>query len=268
MERLIVLGTGNASVSRCYNTCSILQDAQGRNLMIDAGGGNGILTQLRKAGIEIADIHELFLTHEHTDHLLGVVWMIRSVAQLIGYGRYEGDFNIYCHDVVAEKLLTICQLIISPKQTAFIGKRIFVNVVTDGEERQIYDYKIRFFDIQSVKAKQFGFVTMLNNGKKFMFCGDEPYKDHYYEYAYQADWFLHEAFCLYAQKDTYRPYEIQHSTVRDAAELATKLEVKNLLLWHTEDDNIRRRKSLYKKEAREMFKGNIFVPYDLESIEL
>ena len=268
MEKLIVLGTGNASVYRCYNTCSILQDAKGRYFMIDAGGGNGILTQLDKKGISIADIHEMFLTHEHTDHLLGVVWMIRSVAQMIGWGTYEGDFHLYCHDVVAEKLRTICDLIISPRQTVLIDKRIHIHVVEDGEERQILDYKVKFFDIRSTKAKQFGFVTTLNNGKKFMFCGDEPYKEHCYEYAYQADWFLHEAFCRYEDREIYNPYDIQHSTVKDAAELASQLQVKNLLLWHTEDDHIRRRKSLYKKEARTAFKGNVYVPYDLEEIEL
>ncbi len=30
MEKLIVLGTGNASVTKCYNTCSIIQDKKGR----------------------------------------------------------------------------------------------------------------------------------------------------------------------------------------------------------------------------------------------
>ena len=40
MEKLIVLGTGNASVTKCYNTCSIIQDEKGKYFMIDAGGGN------------------------------------------------------------------------------------------------------------------------------------------------------------------------------------------------------------------------------------
>lgn len=268
MEKLIVLGTGNASVVHCYNTCSILEDAQGRYFMIDAGGGNGILAQLDKKGIKISDIHELFLTHEHTDHLMGVIWMIRMVAQQMGSGKYEGDFNIYCHDEVAEKLVTICHLLMIKKQTDFIGKRIFINVVGDGEVRKIFDYEIKFFDIRSTKAKQYGFVTTLNNGKRFMFCGDEPYKDHCYEYAYQADWFFHEAFCRYEDRDIFKPYEKHHSTVKDSAELATKLEVKNLVLWHTEDKTYRKRKSLYKKEARQGYKGNIFVPYDLEEIVL
>lgn len=268
MEKLIVLGTGNASVKHCYNTCSILEDAKGRYFMIDAGGGNGIFTQLDKKGIKVTDIHQMFLTHEHTDHLLGVIWMVRSVAQSMQNGKYEGDFHLYCHDVVADKLVQICHLILVSKQTNYIGDRIHIHVVEDGEECQIYDYKVKFFDIRSTKAKQFGFVTTLNNGKKFMFCGDEPYKEHCYEYAFGADWFLHEAFCLYEERDIFKPYEKHHSTVLDSAKLAAELQVKNLLLWHTEDKNIRKRKSLYKKEARQAYKGKIFVPYDLEEIEL
>ena len=38
MDRLIVLGTGNAAVTRCYNTCFLL-DLSGELLLCDAGGG-------------------------------------------------------------------------------------------------------------------------------------------------------------------------------------------------------------------------------------
>lgn len=51
--------------------------------MIDAGGGNGILTQLEKMNIPVTEIHDIFLTHEHTDHLLGMIWMIRVIGQAI-----------------------------------------------------------------------------------------------------------------------------------------------------------------------------------------
>ena len=44
--------------------------------------------------------------------------------------------------------------------------------------------------------------------------------------------------------------------------------MKNLLLYHTEDKNIADRKSLYLAEGRKYFNGNIFVPDDLETIEL
>lgn len=59
-----------------------------------------------------------------------------------------------------------------------------------------------------------------------------------------------------------------HSTVREACELAAYLNVPNLILYHTEDDNIERRKALYTAEGRLYYKGNLYVPDDLECIEL
>ena len=58
-NELIMLGTGNAAVTRCYNTCFALRTSQG-TLLVDAGGGNGILIQLEKAGIayELIDAQE------------------------------------------------------------------------------------------------------------------------------------------------------------------------------------------------------------------
>lgn len=268
MEKLIVLGTGNASVTKCFNTCFLLQDSKGKYFMVDAGGGNGILTRLEKAQVSVGDIHELFVTHKHTDHLLGVIWIIRNVGQMMGSGAYDGELHIYCHDELADIIPKICAMTLVEKITKLFNDRIWIHRVEDREERQILDYKVQFFDIRSTKAKQFGFTTTLNNGKRLTFCGDEPYQEHCHDYAYKADYLLHEAFCLYEQKDIFRPYEKCHSTVKDAAELAVSLEVKNLLLWHTEDDNIRKRKSLYKKEARKYFKGTVFVPYDGETIEL
>ena len=79
---------------------------------------------------------------------------------------------------------------------------------------------------------------------------------------------LHEAFCLYAQADIFSPYEKHHSTVKDACELAEQLHVKNLILYHTEDTNLAKRKELYTAEGQEYYKGNLYVPYDLDVFEL
>ena len=67
-DYITMLGTGNALATRCYNTCFTLHGGKGV-LLVDAGGGNGILTQLEKAGIRREDISDLFVTHAHTDHL-------------------------------------------------------------------------------------------------------------------------------------------------------------------------------------------------------
>ena len=50
--------------------------------------------------------------------------------------------------------------------------------------------------------------------------------------------------------------------------LAEKLGVKNLVLYHTEDKSIATRKQAYTAEAKEYYHGNVFVPDDLDVIEI
>ena len=96
ITELTMLGTGNATVTKCYNTCFTIKI--GKNiLLVDAGGGNGILRQLEKAGIAISEIHDMFVTHAHTDHILGAVWMVRIVMQKMLSGQYTGTFRVYGH---------------------------------------------------------------------------------------------------------------------------------------------------------------------------
>ena len=56
--KLTMLGTGYATAMRCYNTCFLLQSAD-TLLMVDAGGGNGVLNQLERVGVPLEKIHHL-----------------------------------------------------------------------------------------------------------------------------------------------------------------------------------------------------------------
>ena len=259
-ETLILLGTGNATVTKCFNTCFAIKTGE-EYFLVDTGGGNGIMTQLEKAGIPMESIHEIFMSHEHTDHLLGLIWLIRMIATKMKKGQYEGNLNIYCHADLKEIILTITRLTVQAKFFNMIGERIFIHPVEDNEERDILGYHV-------TKAKQFGFIMNLKNGKKFTFLGDEPYQEHEEVYAKDADWLLHEAFCLYADRDKYKPYEKHHTTVKEACENGEKLGAKNLILYHTEDKNLANRRELYTAEGSLYYHGNLIVPDDLERIVL
>ena len=182
--------------------------------------------------------------------------------------RYEGEAWIYGHDEVISLLKEMAEKLYPKKQTDFIDDRLHMVVVNDGEERTLMGHKVTFFDIQSTKAKQYGFCMDMGNGEKLTCCGDEPYNECEKKYAENSKWLLHEAFCLYDQADEFHPYEKHHSTAKDASELAELLGVKNLILYHTEDKNIACRKQLYTEEGRKYFRGNLYVPEDLEKIEL
>ena len=269
--QITMLGTGNATVSQIYNTCFVLQTPS-TLMLVDAGGGNGILAQLKKVNVQISDIHHLFVTHAHTDHVLGVIWVIRMVAQCKGY---EGLLHVYGNDKVMKVIKTIIDMILAKKQLAKVAERVVFHQLEDGDCFEVGDMKLECFDIQSTKEKQFGFRAELPSSSDesdkplVLAClGDEPYNEQNRRYIVGADWMMCEAFCLYADRDTFKPYEKCHSTALDAGKQAEELGVKNLILYHTEEKTLANRKENYTREAAENFKGRIFVPDDLEVIEL
>lgn len=270
MNKITMLGTGNATVSQIYNTCFLLKTPS-TLMLVDAGGGNGILAQLKKVNVQISDIRHLFVTHAHTDHVLGVIWVIRMVAQCKGY---EGLLHVYGNDKVMKVIKTIIDMILAKKQLAKVAERVVFHQLEDGDCFEVGDMKLECFDIQSTKEKQFGFRAELPSSDEsdkllVLAClGDEPYNEQNRRYIVGADWMMCEAFCLYADRDTFKPYEKCHSTALDAGKLAEELGVKNLILYHTEEKTLANRKENYTREAAENFKGGIFVPDDLEVIEL
>ena len=267
METLNILGTGCAMVTKCYNTCFTISDGH-EHFLVDTGGGNTVLSNLEKLDIDINKIHHVFISHRHNDHIMGIIWIIRAVAQQVINNKYEGSLTIYCHKENIEAIKTIASLLLEKKFTKYFGERIIFNEIYDRCKTTILKWNIEFFDIRSTKQLQFGFTTMLANGRKVTFLGDEPYRAELLEYANNADYLLHEAFCLYSQKDIFKPYEKHHVTVKDACENATMLNAKTIIMYHTEDKNIENRKKLYIEEGKEFFKGNILVPDDLDIINL
>ncbi len=264
---LILLGTGNAMVTRCYNTCFALR--QGEDfLLVDAGGGNGILRQTEDAGLSFTHLHHLFVTHAHTDHVLGVVWVVRAVASLINKGSYHGTLTIWCHDVVLGILEPLCRALLPAKLSRHIGESIRFVPIAPGDSLHCLGMELTVFDIFSTKAKQYGFRAVLPDGQVLVCLGDEPCHPDCQELVRGCDWLLTEAFCLYDDREEFHPYEKHHSTVLDAAKLAQALDVRHLILYHTEDQTLATRKERYSAEARSVYHGQVFVPDDLEIIRL
>lgn len=267
MDRLLVFGTGNATVTECYNTCFALSNGH-EFLLVDAGGGNGILSILKRMNVLPERIRYAFLSHRHTDHMLGMVWMIRLLGTMMTQGRYDGVFTIYCHEELCADLRCLALMTLDRRVAKLVGERVLIVPVHDGEEVSAGAWSLTCFDIHSDKTRQFGFRTMLSNGRILTFLGDEPYRDVCEPYVRGSDWLLSEAFCLYSQRDIFKPYEKYHSTVKEACELADRLHIPNLVLWHTEDSDLENRRRLYIEEGRNYYSGNLLVPDDGCVIEL
>lgn len=264
---LIMLGTGNASVLDCYNSCFILTE-NNNHILVDGGGGSAIFKQLNKVGIDWKQIRNIIVTHKHLDHLMGILWIVRMYCQHINRDEHSGTLHIYSHDEVIFLIKDFIKKFLEKKDYELLNKSLFLVEVTDDENITINNNNITFFDIKSNKAKQYGFRINYEKDKILTCCGDEPFNNENKKHVKNSNWLIHEAFCLKSEEKEFKAYQKNHSTVTDACKIAEKLNIKNLVLYHTEDKNIKNRKELYLSEGEKYFTGNLYVPYDLEVISL
>jgi ribonuclease Z len=87
-----LLGTGTPALDPTRFSQSTLVQAGGLNLVVDAGRGSSI--RLAQAGLSLADVDGVFLTHFHSDHVGGLadLWMTRYIPAIAGH---PGPLQLY-----------------------------------------------------------------------------------------------------------------------------------------------------------------------------
>lgn len=247
-----------------YNTCFAIQNGEGV-FLIDTGGSIEIIKRLKLAKIPLSEVSHIFISHSHTDHILGLIWMFKVMRGMIKNGEIKEKLNIYCNEVVYEAIKKLIEYILYPLRTDAINSVANFIILNDNDTYTIHGKDYTFFDIHAKGTKQFGFECLLENNK-FVFLGDETLQPALYERVRGADYVTHEAFCLDSEEPIFHAYEKNHSTVLCAAKTMNDLGVKNLILYHTEESHGNERKALYTEEAKNVFHGNVMVPNDLEEI--
>lgn len=266
MDKIIMLGTGNGGTMDLFNTCFVIQNKNG-DFLVDTGGSIEIIKRLKQANIDYKSIRHIFISHSHTDHILGLFWYFKKIGVIATHGEITDKINIYCNDVVFESIKEVSKHILPSKLVDAIYNIVNFKILNDGDQYQINGVNYSFFDIKAKGTKQFGFKCELNN-KKLAFLGDETLNSDLYESIRGYDYVMHEAFCLDSEERIFHAYEKNHSTTKSVSEVMNKLNVKNLILYHTEDTHHEQRKNLYTKEAQQYFEGTVIVPNELENIEL
>ena len=267
-SRLIFLGTGAAFATECYNASFVIERPDGELFMTDTGGGNGIIRQMKHAGLDFKRLHYIFVTHGHSDHILGSVWIVRRIARLMIQGKYDGELHIYGHDASCYIMRTLAELLMQRAELAELGHRIHFHVMEDGETVTPLDMPLTAFDMRSTKTKQLAYRLRFAPRRALVCLGDEPYNRRCHKYVEGADWLISEAFCAYDDRAVFDPYPKSHATTKEAAETAEEIGAKHLVLYHTEDTDIANRKEKYTRDAKKYFSGDVRVPDDLEVIEL
>ncbi len=289
---VLFLGTAGSAPTAQRGLPATLVRRGGDRLLFDCG--EGTQRQLVRS-IGLIDLEEIFLTHFHADHVLGLPGMLKTFT----LRQRERELTVY-GPVGLERLFKVLQPLIG--NTTFPVRLVELDpndeLERDGYRIAAYaaDHVPRalgyalveaprpgHFDPERARAlgvapgPDFGRLQRgetvdgvapdqvmgeARRGRKVVLAGDGAPAEMTRLVAYGADLLVHEATFL--EEEAERAAETKHSTARGAAELAAAADVHTLALTHV---STRYGGGQVRDEARQAFE-RVIVPRDFDSIEI
>ena len=265
--------------------------------------GEGAQKQLMEAGISFMDISKIFITHWHADHFSGLIPLLqtmnlekrkseltifapeasRFVQGILNLGYFGLRFPVKAVDVPFEgkdvtkiyetklyEVLSIPVLHTIPSVAfAFKEKDVWRIDEKKLEElglkkgkwlKELKEKGEAFYNGRKVRIED---VARLQKGLKVVYSGDTKPCENLVELAKDADLLIHDATFLEEDEDVQK----YHSSVKDAARIAKKANVKKLVLTHISRRYQKEDIEKLLNEAKEVF-DNVEVAYDLMKIVL
>src|SRR5918995_191563 len=218
---VLFVGTAGAAPSARRGLPATVVRRGGERLLFDCG--EGTQRQLMRS-IGLVDFEELFLTHFHADHVLGLPGMLKSFA----LRQRERPLTIYgppAYEVDHRGLAFGYALVEDPRPGVFDPDRAQSLGVTPGPD---FGRLQRGETVNGVRPDQVMGET--RRGRKLVLAGDTVPCEMTRLVAYEADLLVHEATLL--EDEAERAAETRHSTALGAAELAAAARVTMLALTH------------------------------------
>jgi ribonuclease Z len=296
---VVFLGTAASMPTAQRGPAALLVRRGSERLLFDCG--EGTQRQLQRSSIGLPDLQEIFLTHFHADHFLGLPGMLKTFALR---GRDEAPLTVYGPGGLRE---------LFNRLRPFLGRLPYPLTLVElevGERLERGDYAIEGFavehgteaigytiveserpgrfDVAAADALgvpdgpargrlQAGEEVTVDSGRtvnpadvlgeprpgrKLVLTGDTAPSPLVVQAAHGADLLVHEASFLADEVD--RARETMHSTAAQAADVGRLAEVRLLALTHVSPRYFGPELA---DEARAVF-ADVVVPRDFDLIEV
>lgn len=287
---LTILGCYAATPRTFTNPTSQVLEINNRLFLIDCGEGTQV--QLRKNKIKFSAINHIFISHLHGDHFYGLVGLIstfnllnrnnpltvygpKGIREIIllqfklsnSWPQYELNF-VELESDQSELIFEDDKVIV---KTIPLKHRVYTNGFLFQEkpkERKLNIDKVQEFEIDTCYYQNIknGRDITLDDGrvipnevlsfdpplaKSYAFCSDTMYQESIVPMIENVDVLYHESTFLNSEE--HLAQKTMHSTAKEAARIALKANVKQLILGHysTRYETI----DLFKQEALEIFEN-------------
>lgn len=266
---LTILGCSSATPTSKRNPTAQLLNIAERFFLIDCGEATQI--QLRRYKIKFQRINHIFISHLHGDHILGLpgllasmhllgrtadlnIYCPRELKEIIDIQHKHSqtylNFSINYHfhsfkndEVLMEDEKVVVKSVVLNHRIPCSGFVFFEKTMPpsiSGNTIKKYDLSVE----QIIKIKQGEDLTLtdgtlipnkdllVNNylPRSYAYCSDTCYDESILPYIKGVDLLYHEA--TFMNDKIERAKETFHSTAEQAATIALKAEVKQLLIGH------------------------------------
>jgi ribonuclease Z len=286
MLSVTILGNNSAVPAFNRHPTSQVVMHDGNSYLVDCGEGTQI--QMIKYKIRRGKISHVLISHLHGDHYFGLVGLITTFGLLnhlqelhvfgpaplqkiiemqlavsknslpfplhfhtitdngilvdnekICIKAFKTDHRIECYGFTFEEKQGKRKLLIDKVRKAKIPMSFYSSL------QQGFDY----ITPRGETVKNDDVTTLPQRGKRYAFCADTRYNEDLIPHIYGFDTIYHES--TYLDNMRYQAAERYHSTTRQAAELARKAMVNQLLLGHFSSKYATL--EAFQQEAREIF---------------
>ena len=300
--KLTILGCYAATPRTFTNPTAQVLEIKNRLFLIDCGEGTQV--QLRKNKIKFSKINHVFISHLHGDHFFGLIGLISTFSLLnrnndlhiygpkgikeiiklqLRLSNSWPNFNLHFNELENTNSEIIFEDEKVSVKTIPLQHRIYTNGFLFQEkldERKLNIEAVEHYQIekcyyQNIKS---GKDILLDDGriianseltfdpikpKSYAFCSDSCYFEPIIPIISNVDVLYHEATFLQSEENL--ASKTMHSTAIEAATIAAKAQVSQLILGHysTRYDSI----DLFKEEAETVF-PNVLLAEDGKTFDL
>jgi ribonuclease Z len=263
------LGCYAATPRTLSNPTSQVLEIKNHVFLIDCAEGTQV--QLRKSKIKFSKINHIFISHLHGDHFYGLVGLISTfmllnrdsdlhvygpkgikeiiLLQLRASGSYTG-YSLYFHELESKSSEVIYEDEKVRVSTIPLNHRIYTNgylFQEKNKERKLNIEAVEDYAIDKVyynKIKYGGDITLEDGrvlpnaalsfdpaiARSYAYCSDTLYDERIVPLIEGVDLLYHESTFL--EKEAHLAEKTMHSTAKQAATIALKANVRQLILGH------------------------------------
>lgn len=298
---LTILGCYAATPRTFTNPTAQVLEIRNRLFLIDCGEGTQV--QLRKNKIKFSKINHIFISHLHGDHFFGLVGLVSTFSLLnrttdlhiygpkgiqeiidlqLKLSNSWPGFGLFFHELESKESEVVFEDDKVIVKTIPLKHRVYTNGFLFQEKirertldfKAVQNYEIDRCYYQNIKN---GKDITLDDGRvienhkltfdpvpplSYAFCSDTVYNESIVSIIKGVDVLYHESTFLDSEEAL--ACKTMHSTAKEAARIALKAEVKQLVLGHysTRYASI----ELFKEQAETIF-PNVLLADDGKSFE-